>query len=136
MTNLIKSAKKLLVDGTTCAVSSITENGHPRVCFLIAIKNDGIKTVYFATGTSSKKAKHYKQNPKAGVSFYKGNDSVTLVGSMEILSDKQEKNALWQDWMAQHFPNGGKDDPEYTVIKFTAVEGTFWIDGNFDTLKV
>lgn len=133
---LIKKAEKLLGGCPTCSVSSITENGYPRICVLMNIKNEGVKTLYFSTGTSSNKVRHYKKNPKAGVTFYSGGDSVTLTGNMAVLNDKKEKDALWQDWMAKHFPKGGKDDPEYAVIKFTAEEATIYIDEEFKTVRI
>ena len=133
---LIKKAGKLLNVGSACSVSAITEKGYPRICILINIKNDGIKTLYFSTGTNSKKVHHYKENMKAGVTFYCGGDSVTLIGNMTILSDKAEKDALWQERMAKHFLNGGKDDPEYAIIKFTTEEATIYIDEEFETLRI
>jgi general stress protein 26 len=134
--DLIESAEKLLKECATCSVSAVTTSGYPRICILGRIKNDGIKTLYFATGTSSNKVRYYHKNPKAGVTFYKGGDSVTLIGNIAVLEDKKEKDALWQDWLANHFSNGGKDDPEYTVIKFTAEEATIYIAKQFETVKI
>lgn len=80
--------------------------------------------------------RHFQSNPKAGVTFYAGSDSVTLTANMEIVTDKAVKDGLWCDLLAQHFPNGGKDDPEYCILHFTASEATVYIDGDFKTLAV
>lgn len=97
--------------------------------------DDGCKTIYFSTGTSSEKIKHYRKNSKAGVTYFYGNDSVTLLGKTTIVEDKKLKNDLWQDWLINHFPQG-KDDPEYAIIRFDAEEATIWFQGNFETIKL
>ena len=134
--DLIKQAEKIQKDCSICSVSSIDENGYPKISIMMSIKNKGIKIFYFSTGASSAKTKHYKINSKSGVTFWKDNDSITLVGKMQIVKDKKIKDALWQEWMKEHFSNGGKNDPEYTILKFTAIKGTFWINNVFKTLKI
>lgn len=100
------------------------------------LKTNGIKEFWFSTGTSGTKIRHFKSNEKAGVTFYNGGDSVTLTGEMEIVENKTVKDELWNLWnefLERHFPNGGKDDPEYCIIHFTANETTVYIDGEFKT---
>jgi general stress protein 26 len=134
--DLIKEAEIFLEKRGECAVSSVTEKGYPRICILKKLRADGCKTIYFSTGTSSKKIAHYKKNPKAGVTYFDENDSVTLLGNMNVVEDKKIKDALWSDWMAKHFPNGGKDDAEYAVIRFDAEEATIYIKGRFETIRL
>ncbi|MCL2675756.1 MAG: pyridoxamine 5'-phosphate oxidase family protein [Firmicutes bacterium] len=134
--DLIKEAEELLGKCMELAVSSITEDGYPRICVLVKVRAEGCKTIYFATGTSSKKVAHYKANPKAGVTFYNQFDSVAMLGKMSVLTDKAEKDSFWQDWMAPHFPDGGKDDPEFAVICFNAEEATIYIKHHFETVKL
>ena len=45
----------------------------------------------------------FQLNPKAGVCFMKGGDSIVLTGKVEIVSDMEIKKALWSDWMFAHF---------------------------------
>lgn len=133
---LIKKAEKLLERCTVCAVSSVTKDGYPRIAILAQLKTDGIKKFYFSTATSSEKVKHYKQNSKAGVTFFNGGDSVSLTGEMQIVEDRQVKESLWQDWLGRHFANGGKDDPEYCILKFTAKKATIYVDQVFETIEI
>ena len=134
--DLIKEAEIFLEKCNALTVSSITEKGYPRICVLIKLKAQGIKTIYFSTGTSSNKIAHYKSNSKAGVTFFNDNDSVTLIGNMMVIEDKKTKDELWQAWLLKHFPNGGKDDPEYAIIKFEANEATIYIKEHFETIKI
>jgi general stress protein 26 len=59
-----------------------------------------------------------------------------LTGNIEIVTDKTLKNSLWMDMLTKHFPNGGKDDPEYCVLKFTTTEATIYINEHFGTVKI
>ena len=96
-----------------------SENGFPRICILKPLKNLGIREFWFSTGSSGTKVRHFKKNDKAGVTYYHGGDSITLTGHVEIVSDSTVKNDLWKTWshfLAKHFLNGGKDDPEFCIL--------------------
>lgn len=136
---LIEKAEKLLAGCKVCTVASVSEKGYPRICVLMPLKTSGIKEFWFSTGASGTKVRHFKSNGKAGVTFYNGGDSVTLTGDMDIVTDASVKNALWEDrkdFLGRHFPNGGKNDPEYCVIHFTAVETTVYVDDEFETFAI
>lgn len=137
--NLIEKAENLLTKCEVCSVASVSENGYPRVCLLMPLNTNGIKEFWFSTGANGTKVRHFKHNSKAGVTFYNNYDSVTLTGDMEIVTDKNIKNDLWEkysDFLGSHFTNGGKDDPEYCVIHFIANETTIYIDGDFETFEI
>ena len=138
-TYLIKKAENLLSQCKICTVASISEKGYPRICVLMQLKTNGIKEFWFSTRTSGTKVRHFMHNNKAGVTFYNGGDSVTLTGNMEIVTDKTVKNELWNSWadfLGRHFPNGGKNDPEYCILHFVANETTIYIDGDFETFEI
>lgn len=137
--NLVEKAEKLLAQCNVCSVASVSEKGYPRICLLMPLKSIGIKEFWFSTGTSGTKVRHFKDNCKAGVTFYNGGDSVTLTGDMNIVTDSGVKNDLWDKWssfLGRHFPNGGKDDPEYCILHFIANEATIYIDGEFETFEI
>lgn len=92
-------------------------------------------TIYVATGTSSNKVRQFRQNSKAGICYFAGGDSVTLLGTVQIVTDRAEKAEMWQDWLINHFPQG-IDDPDYCLLKFTPHEGTFCIGEDFATEKL
>ena len=137
--NLIKRAEELLTQCAVCTVASVSEKGYPRICVLMPLKTVGIKEFWFSTGASGTKVGHFRKNSKSGVTFYDGGASVTLTGDMEIVSDANVKNALfdkWESFLGRHFPNGGKNDPEYCVIHFVAAEATIYIDNEFETFAI
>lgn len=134
---LIKKAEELLAKCYVCSVASVSEEGYPRICILSKLKSIGINGIWFSTGTSGTKVRHFKSNNKAGVTFYDGRDSVTLTGTMEIIEDVSIKQDLWKEWsefLCNHFL--GADDPEYAVVKFQAKEATIFVGGVFETVQL
>lgn len=135
MEKIKQEAIELLNNCEVVSLASIDEHGYPRPVVISKIKIDGIDTIWFSTGTSSEKTKNFIDNPKAGISFFKEGDSVTLTGTVTIVNDAAEKKALWVDWFYEHFPKG-VDDPEYCILKFTAEQATYWIGHKFVKGKV
>lgn len=132
---MIDKAEELLAKCEVVTLASINEEGYPRVCVMSKIKTEGIRTIWMATGTHSAKTAHFRQNPKAGICYFLGGDSVTLLGEVEIVQDAVVKRELWQDWFIAHFPKG-VDDPEYCILRFDAQQATCWIDQCFETHRV
>lgn len=131
---LEQKAAQLLAQARTVDVATVTAEGYPRPCVVVPIKTEGFGTVWFSTGTSSRKTAQLRENPQAGLCYQDGKNSVTLLGVATIVGDAAVKQALWQPWMQEHFLRGA-DDPEYCLVRFEAKEATYWIDGVFMTLR-
>lgn len=129
---LFKKAAKLVSEAETATLSSIDENGYPRAVEMSNIKTEALNAIYFATGTDSRKVKHYMMNPRAGVSY---NNGVSLIGEIEIVEDITIKKELWQEWFIKHFPKGVMD-PNYCILKFTSKEAVIYIDEIFTTISL
>ena len=101
---------------------SLTSRQSPR-------KREGIKTFYFTTNTFSIRVAQYKANPKASIYFSdaKGFKGMMLRGTMEVLTDAASKEMIWHKGDEQYYP-GGVTDPNYCVLKFTAIDGRFYSD--------
>lgn len=130
MKTLNEKAGELLECCDVVVLASIDTEGCPRPIPLSKVKNEGISTLWFATGSDSVKTRNFRSNPNAGVCFYKEGDSVGLTGKVEVVTDAEEKRACWQDWFIAHFPEG-PTDPNYVILKFHASAATFWIGGTF-----
>lgn len=130
-----EKAAKLVGECNEVILASVSEDGRPRPCVLAKIASEGIGSFHISTGMIGTKARHFKQNPKAGACFWRGGDSVTLMGEVAFIDDMERTRALWQDWFIDHFP-GGPEDPNYAVIRFEAMEATIWIDGEFETIAI
>lgn len=113
---------------STAFISSVDEEGFPNTkAMLKPRKREGIKTIYFTTNTSSMRVGQYRENPKACVyfcdkRFFRG---VMLKGTMEVLEDAESKEMIWQEGDTMYYPKG-VTDPDYCVLKFTAMKGRFY----------
>ena len=90
-------------------------------------ERDGIKTFWFSTNASSNKVKCFRKNPKASIyfvdkRFFRG---VSLSGTVEVLETAEVKERIWQAGDSMYYP-GGVTDPDYCVLKFTAIKGRYY----------
>jgi len=113
--------------GEFCSLVLLDHEGYPTASVLTAAASDGIKHVYFCTGTDSNKYKRAKVSPKASVHYGTGEHSITLVGEIEILADEASKKKFWYDGLAEHFPEGAAA-PNYVVLKFIAKRYMLFVD--------
>lgn len=109
-------------------ISSVDADGFPNTkAMLPPRKREGIHTFYFTTNTSSMRVGQYRENPKACVyfcdkRFFRG---VMLKGTVEILEDADSKEMIWQVGDTMYYPLG-VTDPDYCVLKFTALSGRYY----------
>lgn len=125
-----EKATELLQRCEVVVLASVNKEGYPRPVPMSKIATEGISTIWMSTGADSWKTIDFRANPKAGLCFNEKGDSVVLTGEVEVVTDEQQKLALWQDWFIDHFP-GGPTDPNYVLLKFTSNHATYWIDGTF-----
>jgi general stress protein 26 len=97
---------------------------------------DGYFEIYMTTRVASNKVKHFLINEKAGVYYSVENDSVSLVGNMEIIEDEAVKKEIWKGKHERRFVKDEKGNALYCILKFTAVEALFFFDGQNSTVSV
>lgn len=108
-------------------IASIDESGQPKVRAIIKPrKMIGNYIYYFPAKTSSRRVKLFRQNADASIYFYHRGafccTGIMFKGKMEILQDTEIKEELWRSFDRIFFRKG-VTDPNYCVLKFTAVEG-------------
>jgi general stress protein 26 len=113
-------------------IGSIDENGFPNIkAMLKPRQHTGLKEFYFSTNTSALRTGQYLRNPHASIYFYRKGlikyEGVMLVGKMEVLTDQETKDRLWRKGDSL-FYKGGKTDPDYCVLRFTAKTGRYYCD--------
>jgi general stress protein 26 len=109
-------------------VASVDKDGFPNMkAMLPPRKREGIKTFWFSTNTSSMRVAQYCGNPKASIYFYDKRffRGVMLKGSMEVLTDAESKEMIWQDGDTMYY-HGGVNDPDYCVLRFTAASWRYY----------
>lgn len=109
-------------------IGSVDENGFPNIkAMLKPRKRNGIKEFYFTTNTSSMRVRQYLHDNKACVyfcdtRFFRG---IMLKGTMEVLTDADSKEMIWQDGDTEYYKEG-VTDPDYCVLKFTTISGRYY----------
>lgn len=119
-------------------IGSIDGEGFPNMkAMLQPRKREGLKTIYFTTNTSSMRVAQYLKNNHACVyfcdkRFYRG---AMLRGTMEVLTDSASKEMIWRDGDTMYYPEG-VTDPDYCVLKFTAISGRYYSNFKSEDFKV
>ena len=108
------------------SLATFGTGGYPDVRVLLVAANDGVDSIWFATGTESGKIAQLQKNPKAAVYGY-DRESMTefrLFGTVELLSDSASRRKIWRDDFIQHFPDG-VDSPTMVVLRFKTDYGMY-----------
>lgn len=111
-------------------ISSVDDEGYPWTKAMLAPRlREGVRTFYFTTNTFSVRVAHYKANSKASIYFCdeKGFRGLALRGTMEVLTDAESKLKIWREGDTEYYP-GGVTDPNYCVLRFTAIDGRYYSD--------
>ena len=135
----LKTVERFISRQNVSFVCSVDSEGCPNVkAMLKPRKRVGVKEFWFSTNTSSLRVRHFQENPKASVYFYRKGlvkyTGVLLTGTVEVLTDQETKNRIWKKGDTV-FYKGGVTDPDYCVLKFTAEKGRYYCDlktENFD----
>lgn len=122
-----KEIMKLIEKSKNAVVTSIDEEGFPNARMMFARKNEGLRTHYFSTNVSSHHTSQFLANPNACVYYfnsarYKG---LTLMGTMEVCTDLENRNKLWHLGDEIYYPKGVEDE-DYCVLKFTVTRGRYY----------
>lgn len=119
---------KIIDKASTSFIAYVDENGYPITkAMLRPRERDGIRTIWFSTNTSSNKVKCFRANSKASVyfidkRFFRG---VSLIGTMEVVETAEAKERIWRAGDTLYYKKG-VTDPDYCVLKFTAVKGRYY----------
>ena len=88
----------------------------PRVVSVQKLDDDF--TVWIATNGASRKVRQISANPNVAIAVQKDAEICTILGSAEIVRDAAVRARFWKDDFIRMYP-GGKDDPNFTIIKVT-----------------
>ncbi len=134
MKNKEQTLGKLMDHQKIAYLSYLDDEGYPVAKAMLMTKGrEGIKTLYFSTSTSSNKVSCFRKDPRAGVyfadrRFYRG---VSFSGTVEVLEDQDTKSRFWEEGDERYYPLG-ETDPDYCILKFTAVKGRYFSNGSED----
>ncbi len=118
--HLVKGSR----DATVC---SIDNKGFPNAKTMLVRKQDGLKEFWFSTNVSAIRTGQWLERPQACIYFVDPKDfhGLMLTGHMQVCTDKETKQAFWQEEDKQYYPLGATD-PDYCILRFTAEEGNYY----------
>jgi len=110
------------------ALSLIDENGYPTTSTLTITKADGINWLTFCTSPTRNSVIRIKKCNRASVCINSSEYNLTLVGTVEILTDIDIKKENWMPVMDDGAHWTGPDDPNFCVLRFTTECYSLFID--------
>jgi general stress protein 26 len=129
---------KLIDKQGVAFIGSVDADGYPNLKAMLPPRvREGIRTFYFTSNTSSMRAAQYRKNPRGSIyfcdrRFFRG---VMLKGAFEVLEDAASKELVWRDGDTQYYALG-VTDPDYCVLRFTAVSGRYYSNFSSETFPV
>lgn len=123
----------------TAFVGSVDEDGFPNMKAMFTPRKIDGNCFYFSTNTSSMRAQQFLKNPKASIYFYhRGRfkyEGIMLTGTMEVLQDDEIKREIWCTGDTIYYKQG-VTDPDYCVLKFTAIKGRRYCDFKSESFQM
>ena len=103
------------------------DDGYPNIKAMIKMENEGLKTIWFSTNTSSRRISQLERDSRASVYFVDFEQwmGLMLVGEVAILQDTASKERLWREGYERYYPLG-VTDPDYSVLRFTSRWGNYY----------
>lgn len=136
---MIRETLEKLVDAQAVAfIASVDAEGFPNMKAMLAPRvRRGLRVFYFTTNTSSMRVGQYRADSHAAVYFcdpltFRG---LMLTGEMEVLEDAASRRLIWREGDTEYYPLG-VDDPDYCVLRFTALEGRYYTDFHSENIEI
>ena len=99
--------------------ATVTEEGKPWVRYVSLDVNKDDLSIQFATFINSRKVKQIENNPEAHITCGAGDlenpsDYLQIQGKATVSTDQKDKDALWNEMLAQYFQI--PTNPDYAVL--------------------
>lgn len=128
MKDVEKTVGNMIDKQRVAFIGSVDAEGFPNIkAMLQPRKREGISVIYLTTNTSSLRVSQFLREYRSclyfcDARFFKG---IMLKGKMEVLTDHVSKEMIWREGDTMYYKEG-VTDPDYCVLKFTAVSGRYY----------
>jgi len=118
---------ELVEKSAICMLGTNGEDGFPNIKAMMNLRHEGLKQIWFSTNTSSKRVQQLRKDNRACVYYVdeKNFKGLMLTGIIEILQDIESRKMLWSEGAEVYYPLG-VEDPDYSVLCFTAKRGNYY----------
>jgi len=123
----VEKSIELIHNSKIAYLGSIDNKDYPNIKAMLNLKNEGLRKIWFSTNTSSKRVSLIKNNSKACI-YYADTENfmgLMLTGTIEVCQDEESRQKVWFDG-AERYYSEGINDPDYSVLCFTAERGNFY----------
>ncbi|HEX3078545.1 MAG TPA: pyridoxamine 5'-phosphate oxidase family protein [Lachnospiraceae bacterium] len=118
--------EKNVGESSYCVLALIDLDGYPTASTITASKAEGIEWITFCTGLGSLRTDRIERCNKASICINAEDYNITLVGTIEVVTDLEVKREMWYDGLANHF--SGPEDPGYCVLRFKTERYNLLVD--------
>lgn len=123
----VRNALDLISSSTVAYLGTNGPDGYPWIKAMFLMEHEGLSRVWFSTNTSAKRVAHLREDTRASVyvadlQTFRG---LLLLGTAEVLEDRESKARLWREGFERYYPLG-VEDPDYCVLRFTAERGNYY----------
>ena len=128
MKDVEKTVGNMIDKQRVAFIGSVDTEGFPNIkAMLQPRKREGIRVIYLTTNTSSLSVSQFLRESRSclyfcDARFFKG---IMLKGRVEVLTDHVSKEMIWREGDTMYYKEG-VTDPDYCVLKFTAVSGRYY----------
>ncbi len=147
-TNLRQECLQLMETASVCQLTTIDSDGFPHTTAMNNLRDrnlypnlvglyqgqDNDFVIYLSTSQQSGKMARMLANPKVSVYFCKADQfhGLMLGGTIEVITDQDLKNRVWQEGWTMYYPNG-PEGPEYGVMRLAPTVAKGWFrNGPFE----
>ncbi len=109
-----------------CTLALIDTDGYPTAATISLSKAEGLRWLTFCTGLGSNWVRRIGQCDRASVCFNAPQYNITLVGTVEVLTDLPTKQEMWYEGMGYYFK--GPEDPGFCVLRFRTQRYSLMVD--------
>lgn len=109
-----------------CVLALMDIDGYPTASTISVSKAGGLKWITFCTGLGGTKTNRIEKCNRASVCFDAIDHNITLVGTIEVLTEPAIKKEMWYKGLEGLF--SGPDDPNYCVLRFTTERYNLLVD--------
>ena len=129
----IARAADIVAKSGYCALALIDTDGYPTAATISPSKTEGIQWITFCTGLGSNWVKRIAKCNRASVCFNSTQQNITLVGTIEVLTDLATKKEMWYPGMGMYFR--GPEDPGFCVLRFNTRRYSLMLNEKDGTLR-
>lgn len=109
-----------------CVLCQLDMEGGPTAATITPSRAGGMAWITFGSGVASNWAKRARRDTRACVCFSTKDYNISLVGTLEVVTDPQTKRETWYEGLANHF--SGPEDEAYCVLRFVTQRYNLLVD--------